>query len=144
MLLSLPRTKADCSVPSILVRRWLAAICLLYKTCMPAGHRVEHERLLLTPRTPHINFWSHSPLAGGWGPLLWSMRNINLIAQEWFLHICSWKTWQSFDPLLSVALMIFICSISKPLLRLLKMYIFDYCGLLYYIFWFCVNKASSS
>ena len=30
-------TKADCSVSSVLLRRWLAAICHLYRTCLPLG-----------------------------------------------------------------------------------------------------------
>ena len=36
-LLPRPMTKADCSVSSVLLRRWLAAICHLYRTCLPAG-----------------------------------------------------------------------------------------------------------
>ena len=48
-------TKADCSVSSVLLRRWLAAICHFYRTCSPLGRCGGQVRLWPIPPTRVTN-----------------------------------------------------------------------------------------
>ena len=67
-LLPPPKTRTDCSASSGTQRRRLAAICLLYRTCMPPGSGGVQERLWPTPLTPATICLNYFPLAGGYGP----------------------------------------------------------------------------
>ena len=61
-------TKADCSVSSVPPRRWLAAICPLYRTCLPLGPWGGQVRLWPIPPTRVTNSLRFFPPAGGCGP----------------------------------------------------------------------------
>lgn len=53
--LQLPRTRADSSVLSAELKRWLDATCRPSKTFTPPGHWGKQERQWLTPPTSDIN-----------------------------------------------------------------------------------------